>query len=104
MCKECQQMSPPVPQQFKYTEPKKCMNSNCDRKLWQLDLHKSTFADFQKLRVQEDPSAIPPGAMPRSIEVIVRNDNTEKGQPGDICRFVGYMCVSPEISSMLKPG
>lgn len=42
--------------------------------------------------------------MPRSIDVIIRNDNTEKGQPGDICRFIGYLCVVPDIVSMLKPG
>jgi DNA replication licensing factor MCM6 len=42
--------------------------------------------------------------MPRSIDVVLRNDNTEKGQPGDILKVVGYLCVSPDISSMLKPG
>ena len=42
--------------------------------------------------------------MPRSVDVIIRDDNTEKGQPGDICQFVGYLCVLPEIASMLKPG
>ena len=62
------------------------------------------FADFQKIRMQEDPTKIPPGAMPRSIDVILRNDFTEKGQPGDICEIIGYLCVLPELSSMLKPG
>lgn len=62
------------------------------------------FADFQKIRVQEDPTKIPPGAMPRSIDVVLRNDFTEKGQPGDICEIIGYLCVLPELSSMLKPG
>jgi DNA replication licensing factor MCM6 len=42
--------------------------------------------------------------MPRSIDVVLRNDNTEKGQPGDILHVVGYLCVSPDVSSMLKPG
>ena len=42
--------------------------------------------------------------MPRSIDIIIRNDNIEKGQPGDICKFVGYLCVQPEVSSMLRPG
>lgn len=67
-------------------------------------MKKSRFADFQKIRIQEDPTKIPPGAMPRSIDVILRNDNTEKGQPGDILHVVGYLCVSPDVSSMLKPG
>ena len=42
--------------------------------------------------------------MPRSIDVVLRNENTEKGQPGDTCRFVGYLCVQPDIGSMLRPG
>lgn len=42
--------------------------------------------------------------MPRSINVVVRNFNTEKAQPGDICKFVGYLCVAPDIISMLRPG
>jgi DNA replication licensing factor MCM6 len=42
--------------------------------------------------------------MPRSIDVILRNEFTEKGQPGDICEIIGYLCVLPELSSMLKPG
>ena len=63
----------PITQQFKYTEPKKCHTANCDKHNWELDLAKSTFADFQKIRVQEDPTKIPPGAMPRSMDVILRN-------------------------------
>jgi DNA replication licensing factor MCM6 len=39
-------------------------------------MSKSEFADFQKIRVQEDPTKIPPGAMPRSIDVVLRNEFT----------------------------
>lgn len=42
--------------------------------------------------------------MPRSIDVTLRNEFTERGQPGDICEIIGYLCVQPEIGSMLKPG
>lgn len=94
-CKACGTSSLPIPQQFKFTEPKKCFGYNCDRREWELDPTRSDFADFQKLRIQEDPTKIPPGAMPRSLDVIIRNDNVEKGQPGDVCRFVGYLCVVP---------
>lgn len=103
-CKFCDRLSKPIEQQFKYTEPKKCLNMNCDSKSWELDISLSEFADFQQLRVQEDPNTIPPGGMPRSIDIILRNYNVEKAQPGDICKFVGFLCVAPEIVSMLKPG
>ena len=42
--------------------------------------------------------------MPRSIDVVLRNDNTERAQPGDICRMIGYLCVIPNVASMIKPG
>lgn len=42
--------------------------------------------------------------MPRSINIVLRNHNAEKAQPGDMCKFVGYLCVVPDIASMLKPG
>ena len=103
-CKDCGTYSKLTVQQFKYTEPKKCLGRNCERANWELDISKSEFSDFQKLRVQENPTTIPPGAMPRSIDIVIRNDNTEKGQPGDICRFVGYLCVQPDVSSMIRVG
>lgn len=33
-CKNCHSLSKPVEQQFKYVEPKKCLNQNCDSKYW----------------------------------------------------------------------
>lgn len=94
-CRTCGKLSKEIVQQFKYTEPKKCSTENCDRNSWELEMSRCTFADFQKIRVQEDPTKIPPGAMPRSIDVILRNEFTEKGQPGDICEIIGYLCVLP---------
>lgn len=64
----------------------------------------SLFSDFQKIRVQDDPSQLAEGGMPRSFEVILRNDLCDKAQPGDTCVFTGMLCVAPEISSLLKPG
>ncbi len=72
-CRNCGKLSKEIVQQFKYTEPKRCNSDNCDKSSWELEMGKCTFVDFQKIRVQEDPTQIPPGAMPRSIDVILRN-------------------------------
>ena len=48
-----------------------------------LDLPTSTFCDWQKLRVQENSSDVPPGCMPRSMDVIVRNEMVERCKAGD---------------------
>lgn len=74
-CRYCNRFSKEIYQQFKYTEPKKCYGNNCDSRSWELDIARSDFSDFQKLRIQEDPGKIPPGAMPRSIDVILRDEN-----------------------------
>ncbi len=65
---------------------------------------RSIFADLQKMRAQEDPGKIPAGAMPRTIDVILRNEAVEVGKPGDVCDFIGYLCALPEVFSMIKPG
>lgn len=42
--------------------------------------------------------------MPRSIDVILRNELIEKGKPGDQVHIVGYLAVIPDVQSLLKPG
>lgn len=54
-CGECGAVSAPVEQQFKYTEPAKCLRADCNnRTSWKLEPSKSRFADWQRVRVQEN--------------------------------------------------
>jgi DNA replication licensing factor MCM6 len=69
-----------------------------------LDLQSSVFTDFQKLRVQEDSKDIPAGSMPRSVDIILRNELCELVNPGDKCIFIGMLTVVPDIYSLTKPG
>jgi DNA replication licensing factor MCM6 len=56
-----------IEQQFKYTEPIMCQNVKCNnRRDWQLNIEQSKFADWQKVRIQENANEIPTGSMPRS--------------------------------------
>lgn len=104
-CKVCNSIVKHIEQQFRYTEPKLCINSNCNNKTeWELSSEDSTFSDWQKLRVQENPSDIPAGSMPRSLDVILRNEIVETCKPGDKCVFTGTLLVVPDIISLLKPG
>ena len=71
---------------------------------WNLNGNDSVFCDWQKLRVQENASEIPAGGMPRSIDVILRNEMVDQVNPGDSSVFTGILIVVPEVSSLLKPG
>lgn len=70
-------------QQFKYTQPSICRNPICNnRRRFTLELNKSEFADFQKVIVQETQSELPHGCIPRSLEVILREEAVESVQAG----------------------
>ena len=64
----------------------------------------SVFSDWQKLKVKENPNDIPTGSMPRTIDVILRNELVEKAKPGEKCNFIGTFIVVPNITSLYKPG
>lgn len=50
---------------------------------------RSVFVDWQRLRVQENADEIPPGSMPRSLDVVLRGEAVEKAKAGD---KVGQPC------------
>jgi len=105
LCMACNSEVKGVEQQFKYTEPKLCKNPNCKNHIkWELSLEGSIFGDWQKLRVQENASDIPTGGMPRSVDIILRNEAVDQAKPGDRCIFVGTLIVVPDVVSLLKPG
>ena len=104
-CKQCNTTVLNIDQQFRYTEPKICTNRNCvNTSSWELINEDSHFSDWQKIRAQENPSDIPAGSMPRSIDIILRDDIIEKCKPGDRCNFIGSLMVVPDILSLAKPG
>ncbi|SHO75672.1 Similar to S.cerevisiae protein MCM6 (Protein involved in DNA replication) [Malassezia sympodialis ATCC 42132] len=104
-CVECKTSVPDVEQQFRYTEPIMCRNPLCqNRTQWELDVEKSRFCDWQKVRIQENPNEIPTGSMPRSMDVILRSEIVERAKAGDKCTFTGTLIVLPDVSQMGVPG
>lgn len=104
-CMDCFTEQDPTEQQFKYTQPIICKNPTCaGRKNWYLHIDKSKFVDFQRIRVQENSNEIPAGSMPRSIDVIVRNEQVDRAKPGDKCVFTGTLIVVPDIAQLRAPG
>ncbi|KAI0561678.1 DNA replication licensing factor MCM6 [Gracilaria domingensis] len=102
-CNECGEPFPNVEQQFRYTEPpmcQKCLSKNN----WKLDVEKSTFVDWQRVRLQESAQEIPAGSMPRTIDVIFRNDTVESAKAGDKVVITGSLIVIPDAVSLARAG
>lgn len=104
-CLDCGTIVKDVEQQFKYTEPTSCPNPTCfNQHDWELIIQRSKFTDWQKVRLQENANEVPSGSMPRSIEVIFRNEIVEKAKAGDKVIITGIPITVPDISQFSTPG
>ncbi|KAI9285284.1 MCM2/3/5 family-domain-containing protein [Umbelopsis sp. AD052] len=104
-CNLCQKVYRDVEQQFKYTEPTACYTDTCgNRSEWTLNVEQSKFWDWQKVRIQENSSEIPTGSMPRTLDIIVRNEMVERAKAGDKCILTGTLIVLPDIGAFKTPG
>ncbi|PWY79257.1 DNA replication licensing factor Mcm6 [Aspergillus heteromorphus CBS 117.55] len=105
ICEECKTVVTNVEQTFKYTEPSQCPNNTCgNRSGWRLDIGKSTFIDWQKVKLQESSHEIPTGSMPRTMDVILRGEMVDRAKAGERCIFTGTLIVVPDVSQLGLPG
>lgn len=102
-CDLCSAVVENIEQIFKYTEPTSCPSCE-NQSYWTLNISKSQFVDWQKVRIQENSSEIPTGSMPRTLDVIIRGEVVERAKPGDKCKFTGTEIVIPDISQLGLPG
>lgn len=105
ICEQCKSVVNNVEQTFKYTEPPECPNSTCgNRSGWRLDIGKSTFVDWQKVKLQESSHEIPTGSMPRTMDIILRGEMVDRAKAGERCIFTGTLIVVPDVSQLGLPG
>ncbi|KAL1981130.1 hypothetical protein VTN96DRAFT_3064 [Rasamsonia emersonii] len=105
ICEACKAPVANVEQTFKYTEPSQCPNPTCgNRTGWRLDIGKSTFVDWQKVKLQESSHEIPTGSMPRTMDIIVRGEMVDRAKAGEKCIFTGTLIVVPDVSQLGLPG
>lgn len=82
-----------------------CINPVCgNRTGWTLLIEESQFLNWQKIRIQENSGDIPMGSMPRTLDIIIREDLVEKVKAGDKCEFTGTLIVVPDITQLSLPG
>lgn len=103
-CKDCNTTIKNIRQEYKYTEPLFCPNHLCtNRKKFEIDLSESEFSNWQRVHVQEQTIEVPNGCLPRSIDLIIRNELCEQIKPGSSHIFTGYLVVVPEILQVKIP-
>ena len=119
-CRKCGLVAPDIMQQYHLTRPPLCRNPRCHNRNsseFHLEVTSgagssseegkgggSEFVDWQRLRVQENADEIPPGSMPRTIDVIVRNEMVERAKAGDRVVLTGSLVVVPDGSALARAG
>jgi len=107
MCNECNREVSGVAQEFKVTRPAVCPSKRCgNTSNWKLlgDSRTTRWGDWQRIRLQENENEVPAGSMPRSLDVIVRDECTERCKPGDKIQITGSLIVVPDVPTMMNPG
>jgi len=105
-CNECNREVTGVQQQFKVTWPAVCPSRNCgNRNNWTLlhDSRTTRWGDWQRIRLQENENEVPAGSMPRSMDVIVRDEICELCKPGDKVLITGCLIVVPDVPTLMSP-
>jgi replicative DNA helicase Mcm len=105
-CKRCGNISyvdqPPTP--F-LRAPLVCSDPACQRKgIFDFVQEESSFIDSQEIRIQERPEDLPPGQLPRSLNVkLVGKDIVDVARPGDHVAIVGVVrAVAPTLPKVGK--
>ncbi|EPR79809.1 DNA replication licensing factor MCM2 [Spraguea lophii 42_110] len=62
------------------------------------------YKDFQKITIQEIPGTVPPGALPRSKEVMLFYDLIDVAKPGEEIEVIGVYKNSFSLSLNIKSG
>ncbi len=78
----------------------KCPNPDCEYEGKMILLkEKSVLIDMQRMFVQEKPENLPPGQLPRSLEISLTEDLVDIAQPGNRVIVVGIVRIEKERMS-----
>mmetsp|Transcript_74412 Transcript_74412/g.215674 ORF Transcript_74412/g.215674 Transcript_74412/m.215674 type:complete len:890 (-) Transcript_74412:195-2864(-) len=93
-CAKCNFLTAPFDVEAdKELKPGSCVE--CQSKgPWRVDRVKTLYRNHQRITIQESPSTVEPGKMPRSKEVILTGDQVDSVRPGDELQLTGiYRCL-----------
>lgn len=74
--------------------PQQCPSVGCgSRRGFELEPEESVFIDSQRVTIQESPEELPPGQLPRSVNVELHDDIVDIARPGDRVSIVGTLSL-----------
>lgn len=68
------------------------------------NMEKTLFRNYQKLTIQESPGTVPPGRIPRQLDVICLWDLVDQAKPGDEIEVIGIYRNNFNTSLTVKNG
>lgn len=103
-CMKCSTVTQPFTQsQTEEVKPTCCLECQ-SRGPFQVDMEKTVYQNYQRIRIQESPSSVRAGRLPRSKEAILLADLVDTCKPGDEIRLTGIYEASYEGSLNVKNG
>ncbi len=93
-CKKCTSVTYVDQEGQLMREPELC--GRCRSKLFEFLEHESTFINLQELHMQERPEDLPPGQLPRALEVRAGEDLVDIARPGDRVSMTGIVRAQQE--------
>jgi len=84
--------------------PLVCADPTCKNKTFDFIQEESTFIDFQRVRIQERPEDLPPGQLPRWLNIqLAGRDLADIARPGDHVAVVGVVrAIAPTLPGLGK--
>jgi replicative DNA helicase Mcm len=104
-CKRCGEITPVDQTGLFLKAPFVCTNPSCRAKgPFDFIQEETTFVDTQDLRVQERPEDLPPGQLPRSLNIkLIGSEIVDVARPGDHVSIVGIVrAVAPTVPRVGK--
>jgi replicative DNA helicase Mcm len=93
-CKKCGEISYVEQTGILMKEPSFC--PHCQGKSFEFLSKESTFLNSQEIRIQEKPEDLPPGQLPRSMDVKLLEDLVDTARPGDRVSITGIVRARQE--------
>jgi replicative DNA helicase Mcm len=95
MCPVCGELNHIEQSGLTLQKPQKCLA--CDnRRNFELVPQESVFIDSQLVTIQERPEDLPPGQLPRSLNVELKDDIVDLARPGDRITITGFIKLLPK--------